>query len=192
MSCHFFSITFDYHLQNSTQFSKTHSNDLLFPFITPRHGRRRKHSLSVVEKACLLIRCLAMDILLLRVYTSAVMCLPSLCIAMGIYVTLYNIQEPIMRKPRIKKCEIYHRFLEWKRSIVLPQKQSSRGSSDGYIHQASACMETRYTAECVRDIRPNWCKLLQHCAHWIDGSFQHICCIEIKREGCGRQCSWPR
>jgi hypothetical protein len=43
------------------------SNDLLCPFITPRHGPRRKHSLSIVEKACLLIRCLAM----------------------GLYVTLY-------------------------------------------------------------------------------------------------------
>jgi hypothetical protein len=41
--------------------------DLLCPFITHWHGPRRKHSLHTVEKACLLIRCQAMDVLLLRV-----------------------------------------------------------------------------------------------------------------------------
>jgi hypothetical protein len=45
--------------------AKTPSNDLHCPFIIPRHGPRRKRSLSIVKKACLLIRCLAMDILLL-------------------------------------------------------------------------------------------------------------------------------
>jgi hypothetical protein len=43
--CHFFSITFDCHLQNSTQFLTTNSNYLLCPFITPQHGARKKHSL---------------------------------------------------------------------------------------------------------------------------------------------------
>jgi hypothetical protein len=37
------------------------------PFIRPRHGPRRKHILSIAEKACLLIRCLAIDVLLSRV-----------------------------------------------------------------------------------------------------------------------------
>jgi hypothetical protein len=31
----------------------------------PWHGQRRKHRLSSIEKACLLIRCLAVDVLLL-------------------------------------------------------------------------------------------------------------------------------
>jgi hypothetical protein len=55
---------------SSTELSQlltTNANDLLRPFITPRHIPRKKHSLSIVEKACLLIRCLAMDVLLLRV-----------------------------------------------------------------------------------------------------------------------------
>jgi hypothetical protein len=66
------------------------SNDLLCPFITPRRGPRRKHSLSIVEKACLLIRCSAMDVLLLRALTPAVMRLLSRCLAMGLYVTIYS------------------------------------------------------------------------------------------------------
>jgi hypothetical protein len=53
-----------------------------------RHGPRRKHSLSIVEKACLLIRCLATDVIFLRVYAFAVMCLPSRCLAMGLEVTI--------------------------------------------------------------------------------------------------------
>jgi hypothetical protein len=65
----------------------SNSDDLVFPFITPRHGPRRKHSLSIVEKACLLIRYLALDVLL-RGYASAGMCLPSRCLVMGLYVTI--------------------------------------------------------------------------------------------------------
>jgi hypothetical protein len=48
----------------------------------------RKHSISIVEKYYLLIRCLAMDVLLLRAYASEGMCLPSPCLAVGLYVTL--------------------------------------------------------------------------------------------------------
>jgi hypothetical protein len=69
------------------QLLTTNSNDLLRPFISPRHGPCRKHSLSVVEKACLLIRCVAMDVMLLRVLAPARMCLPSRCLAIGLYVT---------------------------------------------------------------------------------------------------------
>jgi hypothetical protein len=47
---------------------------------------RRNHSLSIVEKVCLLIRCLAMDVLL-RAYASAGMCLPSRCLTMSVYLT---------------------------------------------------------------------------------------------------------
>jgi hypothetical protein len=41
----------------------------LCPFVTPRHGPQRKHSLYIV-KVCLMVRCLAMDILLLHAYAS--------------------------------------------------------------------------------------------------------------------------
>jgi hypothetical protein len=76
------------HHSTTTLSTTTYSNDLLCPFITPRHGSRRKHNLSVVEKACLLIRCLTMNIILLRAYASAGMCLASRCLAVGLYVTI--------------------------------------------------------------------------------------------------------
>jgi hypothetical protein len=56
--------------------------------MTPRHGTRRKSSLSVVEKACLLIRCPVMDGPLLRALATAGMCLQSRCLAVGLYVTI--------------------------------------------------------------------------------------------------------
>jgi hypothetical protein len=84
LPCYFFSVTLDCHLQNSTLYLTTHSNDLLCPFITHWHGPRRKHSLAVVEKASLLIRCLTIDVLLLSAYASAGMCLPSRCLVMGL------------------------------------------------------------------------------------------------------------
>jgi hypothetical protein len=78
---------------SSTELSQllitTLSNDLLWPLIIYRHGPRRKHSLCIVEKACLLIHCLAMDVLLLRAYASAEMCLPSRCLAMGLYIKIF-------------------------------------------------------------------------------------------------------
>jgi hypothetical protein len=38
---------------------------------------------------CLPILCLALDVLLLLVFASAMMCLPSRCLAMGLHVTIY-------------------------------------------------------------------------------------------------------
>jgi hypothetical protein len=64
------------------------SNNLLCPYITPHHGPRRKHSLSIVEKACSLIRCLAIDVLLLPAYACTGMCLSSHCLIMGLYITV--------------------------------------------------------------------------------------------------------
>jgi hypothetical protein len=43
-------MTLHCHLQNSTRFLTTLSNDPLFPFITPRHEPRRKLSLSIVVR----------------------------------------------------------------------------------------------------------------------------------------------
>jgi hypothetical protein len=51
--------------------------------ITFRQGLRRKRSLCIFEKACLLIRYLARDVLLLRSLTTAGLWLPSHFIAMG-------------------------------------------------------------------------------------------------------------
>jgi hypothetical protein len=85
------------------------SNDILCLSITPQHGPRRKLSLSIVE-ACSPHHCIAtiatrttdktsslllrrlvswsMDVVWLRAYTSAVMCLPSRCLTMSLYVTI--------------------------------------------------------------------------------------------------------
>jgi hypothetical protein len=46
------------------------------------------------KEVCLLIRCLAVDVLL-RAFSSAAMCLPSCCLAMGIHVTII----PSLRTP---------------------------------------------------------------------------------------------
>jgi hypothetical protein len=68
-----------------TQFlTGTHANGLLYPVIK-RHGPHKKHNLSITEKACLLIRCLAIDVLLLRALASGGMCLLN---SWGLYVTI--------------------------------------------------------------------------------------------------------
>jgi hypothetical protein len=69
----------------------TPSNDLPCPFITPRHRSCRKHKLSVVEKTSLLIRCLAMEVLLLRLYASTGLWLPNRRLAMGQYATVVSV-----------------------------------------------------------------------------------------------------
>jgi hypothetical protein len=81
---HFFSVAFDCHLQNSTQFSTTRTT--FFISLQPL-GTDRAENLCIVEKACLLTGCLAMNVLLLLAYASAGMCLPSRCLAISLYVT---------------------------------------------------------------------------------------------------------
>jgi hypothetical protein len=44
-------------------------------------------------EACLQIRCLAMDVILLRALAPAETFLPSRCLAMGLYVAVVNIFE---------------------------------------------------------------------------------------------------
>jgi hypothetical protein len=55
-----------------------------------KHGPRRKHSLSVVQRACFLIRFLAVNVLLSRAYASTGMYLPNRCQAVDLYVTIQN------------------------------------------------------------------------------------------------------
>jgi hypothetical protein len=68
---------------------KTHSNHHLCPFITPRHGPQRKHSLYCYRSG-LLIRCLAIDVLFLRALARVGICLLSRCLAKGIHVTILS------------------------------------------------------------------------------------------------------
>jgi hypothetical protein len=49
---------------------------------------QEENTASIFKEACLLVRCLAMGVLLLRVLAPARMCLPSRCLAIGLYVTL--------------------------------------------------------------------------------------------------------
>jgi hypothetical protein len=60
-------------------------------FVTTSHA---ENTASIVKEACLLIRCLAMDILLLRAFASARMCLPSPCLAIGRHATILLIKFP--------------------------------------------------------------------------------------------------
>jgi hypothetical protein len=48
----------------------------------------RKTPSSIVQNACLLIRYLEMDVLLFRAFTSAGICLPTRCLAMGVHVAI--------------------------------------------------------------------------------------------------------
>jgi hypothetical protein len=49
-----------------------------------------EHTASIVREACLVVRCLGMDFLLLRALARAVMCLSSRCLAVGIHITTWN------------------------------------------------------------------------------------------------------
>jgi hypothetical protein len=84
----FLLLTFDCHHLPQLDQNLDNSIDFLCPFITPRQWPRRKHSLCIVQKACLLILCLAMEVLLLAAHPSAGICLLSRCLAMGLYVTI--------------------------------------------------------------------------------------------------------
>jgi hypothetical protein len=55
----------------------------------PSARTTQKTQLSIIDEACLLIPCLAVDVLLLLAYASSGMCLPSRCLAMGLFVTIY-------------------------------------------------------------------------------------------------------
>jgi hypothetical protein len=79
-------------LQLNTLNSWQQTQATFFFFITPRHGPHITQSLSIVEKACLLIRCLAIDVQLLRALAPAGMCLPSRCLPVGLYVIVCSLQ----------------------------------------------------------------------------------------------------
>jgi hypothetical protein len=42
------------------------------------------------KEACLFIRCLTMDVLLLRAYACTGICLPSRCLAVDLYITIFS------------------------------------------------------------------------------------------------------
>jgi hypothetical protein len=48
-----------------------------------------ENTISIVKETCWLVRCLAVDVLLLRAYNCEGTCLPSRCLAIGLYVTIY-------------------------------------------------------------------------------------------------------
>jgi hypothetical protein len=56
-------------------------------FYKPSARTPRKTQPLFFKKACLLIRCLAMDVLFLRALVRVGMCSPRRCLAMGIHVT---------------------------------------------------------------------------------------------------------
>jgi hypothetical protein len=48
-----------------------------------------ENTASIIKEVCLLIRCLAIGVLLLRAFACAGICLPSCCLAMGIHAIVY-------------------------------------------------------------------------------------------------------
>jgi hypothetical protein len=49
-----------------------------------------ENTASILKEACLLIRCLGVDVLLLRALAPAAMCLPSRCLAVDLYITIWT------------------------------------------------------------------------------------------------------
>jgi hypothetical protein len=72
--------------RNSTVFYLLYAAELYNYF-----ERTTQKTQSVVKEACLLIRYVAVDVLLLCAFASAAVYLPSRCLAMGIHVTLCRI-----------------------------------------------------------------------------------------------------
>jgi hypothetical protein len=72
-------------------FSRTTQNTqpLLLRFYN-HFSRTTQKTASIVKQACLLIRCLVINVLLLRALAPAGMCLPSRCLAMDLYVTIHT------------------------------------------------------------------------------------------------------
>jgi hypothetical protein len=60
----------------------------------------------VLFQACLLIRCLAIDVLLLRVLAPAGMCLPSCYLAMGLYATICSNVSEEPATPVFRSCNL--------------------------------------------------------------------------------------
>jgi hypothetical protein len=79
---------FNSHSHFSTTTTTTHSiltglpNSELNSLVSTLHGHHGKTA-CIVDKACLLRRCLAIDILLFRASASAEICLATRCLAMG-------------------------------------------------------------------------------------------------------------
>jgi hypothetical protein len=89
---HFLSFLSNHLPMPSPEFDPILENNWLKRLSLPlyNHSARttQKSSLYNVEKACLLIRILAVGVLLLRAYVSAGKCLPSHCLVVGLYVTI--------------------------------------------------------------------------------------------------------
>jgi hypothetical protein len=88
---HFISITLGCHLQNSTQFSTT-TNCSPWNFSLYSLGADPTENTvycPLLFYMYLLIHYLAIDVLLLRASAPAIMCLPSGCLAIGLYVTIF-------------------------------------------------------------------------------------------------------
>jgi hypothetical protein len=128
--CHFFSITFYCHLQNSTKFSR-------ILFCTPstvtstvpqntsyNYFARtlRKTPSYIVQNVCLLVCYIAMDVLLLSACVAG-MCLQNRCLAMVIHVTIFkNVSE----EPAAFIFKIYQTTgVASKKTVIFTLKQYS-------------------------------------------------------------------
>jgi hypothetical protein len=67
-------------------------NTSLLPLCTDH----AENTASIVKEVCLLIRCLAMNVLLFRAFASAEMYLPSRCLAVGMHVILCVLTSKVL------------------------------------------------------------------------------------------------
>jgi hypothetical protein len=83
-------------------------------------SRTKQKTASIVKEACLLMRCLAIDVLLFRALACAGVRLPSRCLAMGIYVTVFMFPDLFRSKERIFSNTITSK----RRSIIIMHKSA--------------------------------------------------------------------
>jgi hypothetical protein len=100
-----------------SQLLKTTYSLQLNPSLEPLCTDHTENTASIVKNACLLIRYLAVDILMLRAFTSAGMYLPSRCLAMGIHVII--LIRLITRYPWDKACPGLGMFVVQLPSVVF-------------------------------------------------------------------------
>jgi hypothetical protein len=134
LPCYFFSITLDCHLQSSTQFlTVTLTNDTICPFITPRHGKCRKHNISVVEK-------LIYDPLRSNGHHIFV----RVCFCGNVFTESLPSNESVRHnivKFRVIKCEKIHRMMGLRKEFcelccvqnICKGEPSSDSHTEGYI-----------------------------------------------------------
>jgi hypothetical protein len=108
-----------------------------------------KSTASIVKEACLLIRCLAMNILFLLAWDRVGMCLPSRYLAMGIHVTILLHVHPLLGNVLLNKFP--RRYILGKQSVA--RLRNNRGSCVFCVRDDVTTVDSDHVT-CFLYIRP--------------------------------------